>query len=167
MRSPHRKERILALVAASALLLGACATDEDTEREVVEKDATAEDSALEIAGTDFAFSGIPATIAAGTLLKFRNDSDKEVHEVVALKISDSETRPLADLLKLSEEELDSLLGGPPAAVLVAAPGEAGMAVVGDGTLTDPGRYGFVCMIVMVHEIWLLAILSGILSTASA
>ena len=39
-----------------------------------------------------------------------------------------------------------MFSGEPAMVLVAGPGEDGMAVVGDGTVTEPGRYVVACAI---------------------
>lgn len=42
--------------------------------------------------------------------------------------------------------MNAALGGPPVFVFVAPPASDGMAVVGDGTLTDPGGYAFACFI---------------------
>ncbi|MBA3606206.1 MAG: hypothetical protein H0W46_09600, partial [Acidimicrobiia bacterium] len=58
-----------------------------------------------------------------------------------------ETRPVAELIQLPEEELDAIMGGAePATVIVAPPGEAGMPVLGDGTLAEAGRYVVLCAI---------------------
>jgi hypothetical protein len=49
-------------------------------------------------------------------------------------------------LQLPEEEIFAAVPGEPAVVLIAAPGEEGMAVVGDGTIEELGRYAVVCFI---------------------
>lgn len=63
-----------------------------------------------------------------------------------MRLPDGETRTATELLALPEAELRPALGGPPAAVLVAPPGEAGFTALGDGTLTQRGRYLLVCFI---------------------
>lgn len=100
-----------------------------------------------VEGVDYAFENLPESVPAGTLLEFTNTSDVEVHELAAIRIPDEETRPVEELIQLPEEEIDAILGDTmPAAVIIAAPGETGMAVVGDGTMTEPGRYAVVCFI---------------------
>lgn len=106
--------------------------------------------AIEVTGVDYAFEGLPATIAAGTLISFTNATENdEAHEFVAIRIPDTETRPVADLVALPPEERDALFADvEPATVIFAAPGETDVpgAVVGDGTIGEPGRYAVVCFI---------------------
>lgn len=63
-----------------------------------------------------------------------------------MRLPDDETRSVEELLALPEEELMALFPGPPATVLMAPPGGEQVAAVGDGTLSEPGRYALVCFI---------------------
>lgn len=107
----------------------------------------AEEGRIEISGVDYGFSGVPDTAAVGSELTFVNDSEAEVHELVAVRIADDEDRPLEELLELPDEETDGVvefLG-----VLVALPAEAGANPEGEGdsiVLSQPGRYAIVCFI---------------------
>jgi len=98
-------------------------------------------------GVDYGFENLPAEITAGTMLSFQNVSDKEFHEMVVIRIPDEETRSVEELVALTEEEQKAIFGDAlPALVAVAGPGEAGMPVLGDGTIAEPGRYAVVCFI---------------------
>ena len=155
--------RKAAAVAACLLALGlaACGDDDDdatadetptevvdTETETEADDADADGEVVEITAVDYGFEGLPESVEAGTRLSLTNEGD-EPHEVVAFRIPDDETRPVSELVALPEEELEPLFGaGPPAAVILAATGTTDTpgAVVGDGTLTEPGRYAIVCFL---------------------
>jgi hypothetical protein len=141
---PNRR-RWLRLALAATLFLGACATEEE-EEEATATTTTQPAEEISVTARDFAFDGIPAQIDAGSKLTLRNSSTKEVHELVAFKLPEGETRPMADIVKLPEAELAKLIAGEPATALVALPNSEGMAVEGDGTLADAGRYMFVCFI---------------------
>ena len=99
-------------------------------------------------GVDYRFEGLPEQITAGTRIDFKNGSTKEVHEFVASRLPDSETRPVSDLVKLPESEAQAIFGsGPPATVLLAPPGGGEtIKALGDGTLSTPGRYAVTCSI---------------------
>ncbi len=99
-----------------------------------------------IGAHDYAFDEVPSTIAAGTSISFTNASTTELHELVAFKMPEGETRPTAELMALPPDELGAMFTGEPATVLIAPPTETGFAVVGDGTLTEPGRYLLICAI---------------------
>lgn len=147
--SSHRLRRCVVPIALSALLtLGACASDdpEDTEQTPTEEASPEPTATIEVTGRDYSFTGIPVTIEAGTQVTFTNASTEEAHEIVAFNVPASESRPAAELFQLPEVELNAALGGPPAFVIIAAPEEDGTAVVGDGTLQQPGRYVFACFI---------------------
>ncbi|MGI9053567.1 MAG: hypothetical protein ACR2HQ_13140 [Ilumatobacteraceae bacterium] len=75
-----------------------------------------------------------------------NTSSGEAHELVAFLLPDDEARPVTELLALPPAEFEALVAGPPATVIIAPPGEGGFAVVGDGSLTEPGRYLVACFI---------------------
>ncbi len=105
------------------------------------------DGTFEISGVDYGFSGVPETATVGAELTFTNDSDVEVHEIVAFRIADGEERPLQELLELPDEETEGLIE--PVGVLVALPGEAGANPEGEGNsiaLGQPGRYAILCFI---------------------
>jgi hypothetical protein len=101
---------------------------------------------LTVEMSDFEFGGLPESVPAGTKLAVENTSSIELHEVVALRISDDESRSVAELMTLPEDELGAVAGPVPAAVLLAAPGGEQIAAVGDGTLAEPGRYLLLCAI---------------------
>lgn len=105
-----------------------------------------EDGVLTIEMSDFAYGGLPASVPAGTKLAVENTSTTEVHEIVALRISDAESRSAAELMALPEAELSAVAGPVPATVLVSAPGGRQIAALGDGTLSEPGRYLLLCAI---------------------
>jgi hypothetical protein len=145
-RQPGRKWLRVAL--AATLVLGACATPEGSEEEEEDAAATRTTQPAEevsVTARDYAFDGIPARIDAGSKLTLKNASTKEVHELIAVKLPEGENSPAADLVKLPQAEFEKLMSGT-ATVLVALPNSGGMAVEGDGTLADAGRYLFVCFI---------------------
>jgi hypothetical protein len=130
----HSTYRSIGAVLAVALVAVACGSGP-------------EPGSVAITGVDYAFEGVPETVPAGSTLTLTNASDVEVHEIVAIRISEDSDLSVAQLVELPEDELDAhLVPGPPATVIVALPAEDGMAVVGDGTLTEPGRYALVCFI---------------------
>ena len=103
-------------------------------------------SSIEVHAADYGFGGIPAEIPAGTSISFVNDSTAEVHEFVAVRLADSETRSVHEIVQA--QDFGALFGsGEPAAVIVAGPnqGEPFLAV-GDGTIAEPGRYAVLCFI---------------------
>lgn len=151
----HSRCRLAALLLSTLLLLGACGDDSKdtaaTEDKVPSTTTTPVSrgrNALTVTGSDYKFDGLPAEMAAGTMVEFANGSTKELHEFVAIRLPDSETRPVSELIKLPESETEAIFGsGPPAAVLLAPPGGAEtITAVGDGTISDPGRYAVVCFI---------------------
>lgn len=99
---------------------------------------------VEIAGDDYSFVGVPEEIAAGATITLRNDSNTELHEIVALRLPDDEDRSGAELLQLPPEETGSF--GPPAAVILAPVGGGNINAVGTATLDEPGRYLLFCSI---------------------
>ena len=170
MHNLLRRARTGALVATLALGVVACGYDDDaaetgdapeettTTAAAEEDEATtttaggAEDAgeALEVTAVDYAFEGLPSTVAAGTRISLVNASENnEAHEFVAIRIPDEETRPVSELVALPEEEINAIFGTTePATVILTAPGETDVPgpVVGDGTLSEPGRYAVVCFL---------------------
>jgi hypothetical protein len=167
MRSRRRLNRQLAAATAVALavLATGCGGDDDasdTTAPAATAPATtaapattpATAPATTVAGgpdpvrivtSDYAFGGLPATVAPGTAFAIQNTSATELHEFVVVRLADDETRPVDQLV---HEDLEATLtAGPPAMVLLAAPGsDEQIVAVGDGTITEPGRYLAICMI---------------------
>jgi len=129
-------------LGALGLLAGACGDTSDTS------DAGGAGKTVVVTATDYKFEGLPKSVKAGTKLELTNVSTKELHETVAVRIPDTEKRPVSELVKLPETELQALFPpGPPALVVLAAPNRgAPIPAVGDGTLTEKGRYMISCFI---------------------
>jgi plastocyanin len=158
----------LAIAGALALSLAACGGDDDDDaadttaapaatEAPAATDAPAETTAphtsehgdhqtVAVDGIDYGYENLPDEVPAGTMLTFTNTSDKEAHELVAFRLPDDETRSVEELVQLPPDELFAMFTGEPAMVLIAGPGETGIPVVGDGTLTETGRYIIACAI---------------------
>lgn len=128
----------LTLAAGAMTLLAACGDDADAA------DAAVVDGVLAVELTDFSFGDLPDEVPAGTRLTIDNAASSELHELVAVRLADDDARSAEEIVHGDLEA--ALTGGPPAAVLLAAPGGEQIDAVGDGTLAEPGRYLIVCMI---------------------
>ena len=97
--------------------------------------------AVDIAGVDYGFEGVPETIEAGTVaFRFANESDAEEHEMIVIRKKDGVQLSWEELLELPEEEAEQNTEFTTAAF--APPG-------GDsGTFTElvPGDYAMLCFI---------------------
>lgn len=107
-----------------------------------------DEDAVVVTLADYEFRDLPDTVPAGTQLSVVNIADAELHELVAFRLPDDEERDIADLVSLPPDEFGPFMGslGHPDAVLLATPGGPQIPAVGDGTLTEPGRYAIFCMI---------------------
>lgn len=127
-------------------------TTESTTTASTTTESTAADGGgevVEVTLADYEFKGLPEEVPAGTTLKVVNESQAELHELVAMKLPDGEDRSIEELLALPEEEQNKIIptDQEPAMVLLAAPGsDEQIPAVGDGTLTEPGRYLVACFI---------------------
>ncbi len=163
MNSTLRRPLAFAAIGLLSLGLAACgddddtatadetpteATDTDTETET-ETEAPADAEVVEVTAVDYGFEGLPDEVPAGTKLSLKNEG-AEPHEMVVIRVPDEETRPVSEIVALPEEELGAVFGGEPtpSTVLLAATGTTDTpgAVMGDGTLTEPGRYAIVCFL---------------------
>lgn len=119
---------------ALSVLAGACGGTADTAK------------TFTVTGKDYKFENLPKSVKAGSKLTLVNVSTKELHELVAVRIPDTEKRSAAELVKLPESEQEALFPqGPPAVVLLAPPNKAAqITAVGDGTLKEKGRYLVLC-----------------------
>ena len=105
------------------------------------------DATTTVSAADYSFKGLPKEVDAGTTLALTNSSTKELHEMVVMRLADDEKRPVAQLVNLSEAEAEKVFAGEPAMVLVAPPNGGEMIkAVGDGKLTEKGRYAVICSI---------------------
>jgi hypothetical protein len=120
-------------VTAVALLLSACSDD-----------AEAKPTDYVVDAVDFSYGQLPDSIVAGSSLGLTNSAPTELHELVAIRLPDTETRSLDEILATDPASL--LAAGPPALVVLTPPGGEQIVAVGDGTLTEPGRYAIICMI---------------------
>lgn len=143
------------LLLAMAVALPACGSDDDsvttttkatTTTTEAEPTTTVADGSITVTAVDFAYEDLPETVPAGTKFKLVNDAPEELHEFVAFRLPDDEERSADELIELPQAELEAVFGGPPATVLLAKPGGPQIEAVGDGTLTEPGRYLVACSI---------------------
>ena len=144
---------LLALALAGGIT--ACGDDDDATGDTTTTtsapdttDTTGPSSeTIDVTAIDYAFEGLPDTIAPGTTLTLTNSSTAEIHELVAFLLPASETKTAEEIAGLPEGEFGALFPGEPAAVLVAPPGGAPqIPAVGDGSFTEPGRYVVFCFI---------------------
>lgn len=137
--SPTRSRRALPVAGLVALgllpALGACGDD----------DADAAPETIAVTAVDYAFGGLPESAPVGSELTFTNESESEAHEVVAIRLPDDERRPVEELVQLPPDQLGAFFPHVET-VLVAGPGEDGVAVEGTGVLSRPGRYALICVI---------------------
>ena len=146
--------RALAIAASALLVLavGCTSTVSSAEREFsdpqsVDPAATSDPADGErvgadaiITGRDYVYEGITDVVRAGDTIAFVNASLEEAHELVVFPIAADETCPVEELW----DELDPT--GEPVLVSVAGPSQDGQLYVGDGTITDPGRYLAICFL---------------------
>lgn len=133
----RRRLAVLGLAALAPLALAACGDDADAADGV-------SDGVLTVDLADFTFGDLPDSVPAGTKLAVTSASETELHELVAIRLPDDEQRSADEIV---HGDLGPLLSaGPPAAVLLAAPEGEQIAAVGDGTLSEPGRYLILCAI---------------------
>jgi hypothetical protein len=153
----RRLATTIALTIGVGIALTACGSDDDTADASsattastvgTSDEAPAEtlDEATEVEVTlgDFTFGDLPDEVPVGTRLTVVNDAPTELHELVAFRLADGDERPVDEIVASGLEEV--LSSGPPAAVLLAAPGGEQISAVGDGTLAEAGRYLILCAI---------------------
>lgn len=139
--------------AAASLTLtltaAACGNNDTTaESATTTTTTTVQSGQVDVVAVDYKFVDLPATVRVGTKFTLSNESQKELHELVAVKLPDSETRSVQELLALPEDQLEAQLGPvEPAMVLIRPPGAGEeITAVGDGTFTEAGRYAIICSI---------------------
>lgn len=94
-----------------------------------------------LTGTEYAFEGVPTTLAAGTtVFRFANEG-REVHEAVVLRKADGVTASFEELLSLPDDEARTSFTVV-TAFAPTAPGETHPRVAD----LAPGDYGIVCTV---------------------
>lgn len=145
----HARGRIaIAATLVTAMVSAGCSSNDDSSQDqpVPESTTTADASAVvDVVAADYAYVGLPAEIDAGTTIRLTNESGAELHEFVAIRLPDDETRSVAELMQLPPDELAAFFPLVKT-VILAPPGAEGFAVEGTGTLTEPGRYAIICAI---------------------
>ena len=149
---PTSIRMIIGAALTLSLLAAACSStsDDASEQPAAEPTTTTATEApaspiVDVVAADFTYKGLPTEIEAGTTIRLTNESDAELHEFVAIRLPDDETRPVSELMQLPPEELAAFFPGVET-VILAPPGAEGFAVEGTGTLTEPGRYAIICAI---------------------
>ncbi|MDQ3641155.1 MAG: hypothetical protein M3450_06755 [Actinomycetota bacterium] len=104
------------------------------------------DDTKTVTAVDYRFETLPSSVKAGTALRLVNKSTTELHEMVVMRIPDEERRSIDELAKLPESEFETVFGGKPALVILRAPGGEQVNALGDGKLTEKGRYAVICAI---------------------
>jgi uncharacterized cupredoxin-like copper-binding protein len=94
---------------------------------------------VRVNATDYAFQGIPPTIAAGTTVFTLINRGVEPHELNLYRIDDDTPQPMAELVKLPEAQRDEVLEA-----IISVSTNPGSADTVFATLT-PGRYGAACL----------------------
>lgn len=138
---PEKRTVGRALVAAMALATVAACSDSTASQPAAQ---TEEARTVEVTALDYEFADLPETIPAGTTLTLVNESSNELHELVAIRLPEDETRSVDDLVA-DPEALASYFPSV-TTVLIAPPEEGGIAVEGTGVLDEPGRYAIICAI---------------------
>lgn len=147
MRIGTRRLSALLLAPITALTLGACGNDAaDEEADATTTTEAAEAATVEVTAVDYGYQGLPDSVPAGTKFTLKNSSTAELHEFVALRIPDEEKRPVSEIAALPPEESGAIFQSDPATVLVTPPGGEMIPAVGDGTISEAGRYAIVCFI---------------------
>ena len=152
MTNKHKHARTLSTIGAllaTAMLVAACSSSDDSSTDQTAPEPTTTTAAapvvVDVVATDYAYVGLPAEVDAGTTIRLTNESGAELHEFVAIRLPDDETRTVGELMQLPPDELAAFFPLVET-VILAPPGAEGFAVEGTGVLTEPGRYAIICAI---------------------
>jgi hypothetical protein len=95
---------------------------------------------VDVSGVEYAFEGLPETVAPGRTAFVLGNDGAERHELVLFKLADGEERPAAELFALPEEEIFASLT--PTGGAGAEPGDTGVTIAD----LEPGRYVASCFV---------------------
>lgn len=94
---------------------------------------------IAVTAVDYAFEGVPETLAAGTVTFDFTNEGKEMHEMLTVRYKDPETT-VEDLMKLSDKEAQKMID-----FLGASFGPPGVSDIESKDLT-PGKYALLCFV---------------------
>ena len=98
---------------------------------------------IEVGGVEYAFTGLPTSVPAGTELTLRNDG-AELHEIFVMRVADDVTESFDELMAMGEEAMTSGKVVPVSeAPLVVMPGETSE---GSIALEQEGRHVAICFV---------------------
>jgi hypothetical protein len=133
----------LAIVGAAALLLVSAAPTAAQDEATTDDSMDMEGLSVEVGGVEYAYTGLPTSLPAGTELTFRNDG-AELHELIVARIADDTTESLEELLAMGDAAIAEgkveIIGGEP---LIANPGEVAN---GSLSLEREGDYVALCFV---------------------
>ena len=102
---------------------------------------------IEVELSEDGFLGLPDEVDVGTRIGAVNRSEAEMHEFIAFRLPDGETRSSGELAALSDDDLVRVLGAAiPDVIQVAPPGESAIKGLGDAVFEVPGRYLVLCTV---------------------
>lgn len=124
------------------VVLAACAPNQgsSTASPQASESAPTADGAVTVTAVDYAFSGIPDEVAAGTEFSLVNEG-AEAHELVLIRRNDGVTESFEELLALPEEDAMEF-----AAVIGAVFADPGAESGDTLTAAEPGDYLAVCFV---------------------
>ena len=133
------------LAGAAVLALGATPAFAQDDAEMTDAEMSMDDMTISVAGVEYAFTGLPETVPAGTTLTFTNEGI-ELHEIIVNRIPDDVEETFEELMALSESGVDLEAEGYIDTdfgdqMLLAMPGEA---AEGGIALEQEGRYVALC-----------------------
>jgi uncharacterized protein YceK len=149
----HTRTTIAIAIGVVLTLTGCSTRSEDTTTKAAAA-ATTTTSAhdhesgdtVEVTAIDYAYIDLPSEAKVGTAFTLNNKSEAELHEMVAFRLPDDETRAVHEIMMLPQEEANAILEPGLTTVILAPPGGDNIVPVGDGILHEPGRYAILCFI---------------------
>ena len=93
MRNRNHRWAQAGAFAALAVLATACSSGSDK---------------VTVTAVDYRFENLPESVKAGTTLTLRNSSSKELHELIVVKLPDTEKRSAEELIKLPEAQFEAI-----------------------------------------------------------
>ena len=138
--------KVAALLMSATFLLSAAPVVAQDEM-ATDDPMDMEGLTVEVGGVEYAFTGLPTSVPAGTTLTFTNDG-AEVHELVVTRLADDVTESFEELMALNESGVDLEAEGYIDTefgdqMLLAI---AGQTAEGSITLEKEGRYVALCFI---------------------